>query len=102
MVLLALINLRGVGESVKFNVVLTLIEMVALGIVIAIGFWVMAGGDGDLGRIVVFESAGDKGLFVAVTVGDRDRLLRHGRLRGLGQHGRGDPGPRARSSPGSC
>ena len=30
MVLLALINLRGVGESVKFNVVLTLVEMTAL------------------------------------------------------------------------
>ena len=30
MVLLALINLRGVGESVKFNVVLTLVEMSAL------------------------------------------------------------------------
>ena len=27
MVLLALINLRGVGESVKFNVVLTLVEL---------------------------------------------------------------------------
>src|SRR6478736_7067691 len=38
MVLLALINLRGVGESVKFNVVLTLIEMAALAIVIIIGF----------------------------------------------------------------
>ena len=39
MVLLALINLRGVGESVKFNVVLTLIEMLALVIVIVIGFY---------------------------------------------------------------
>ena len=34
MLLLAAINLRGVGESVKFNVVLTLIEMPALAIVI--------------------------------------------------------------------
>ena len=34
MVLLALINLRGVGESVKFNVVLTLVEITALAIVI--------------------------------------------------------------------
>lgn len=38
MVLLAAINLRGVGESVKFNVVLTLVEMTALTIVIAVGF----------------------------------------------------------------
>jgi amino acid transporter len=68
MVLLAAINLRGVGESVKFNVVLTLIEMAALVIVIAIGFWVMAKGDADLGRIVVFDSQSDRGMFLAVTV----------------------------------
>ncbi len=68
MVLLALINLRGVGESVKFNVVLTLIEMAALVIVILIGFWVMAKGDADMGRIVVFSSGSDRGIFLAVTV----------------------------------
>ena len=68
MVLLAAINLRGVGESVKFNVVLTLVEMTALVIVIAIGFWVMVTGDADLGRIVVFDSASDRGMFLAVTV----------------------------------
>jgi amino acid transporter len=68
MLLLAVINLRGVGESVKFNVVLTLIEMAALAIVIGIGFFVMARGDGDLGRVVVFESGSDRGLFLAVTV----------------------------------
>ena len=68
MVLLAAINLRGVGESVKFNVVLTLVEMVALVIVIAIGLWVMAQGDADLGRVVVFSSDTDRGVFLAVTV----------------------------------
>lgn len=66
--LLALINLRGVGESVKFNVVLTLIEMSALAIVIVIGFSVIAKGDGDLERITVFESPSDKGMFMAVTI----------------------------------
>ncbi|WP_278256197.1 APC family permease [Nocardioides convexus] len=68
MLLLALINLRGVGESVKFNVVLTIIEMAALAIVIGIGFWVIGRGDGDLDRITVFESPDDKGLFMAVTI----------------------------------
>ncbi len=68
MILLAGINLRGVGESVKFNVVLTLIELSALAIVIVIGFAVMARGDADLGRIVAFESESDRGLFAAVTV----------------------------------
>jgi APA family basic amino acid/polyamine antiporter len=67
MVLLALINLRGVGESVKFNVVLTLVEVSALAIVIGVGFYVIASGDGDLGRVTVFEDANDKGLFLAVT-----------------------------------
>ncbi|MCD6640558.1 MAG: APC family permease, partial [Nocardioides sp.] len=68
MVLLALINLRGVGESVKFNVVLTLIEMTALAIVIGVGFWALARGNGDLGQVVVFNDGGDKGLFMAITL----------------------------------
>ncbi|MEI5673726.1 MULTISPECIES: APC family permease [unclassified Nocardioides] len=66
--LLAGINLRGVGESVKFNVILTLVEMAALAIVIGIGFYAVTGGDGDLSRVTVFESPDDKGLFMAVTV----------------------------------
>jgi len=68
MLLLALVNLRGVGESVMFNVVLTIIEMAALAIVIAIGFWVIGRGDGQVDQITVFESPSDKGLFMAVTV----------------------------------
>ena len=67
MVLLALINLRGVGESVKFNVVLTLVEMLALTIVIGIGFYAMTQGEGDISRITTFEGADDKGMFLAVT-----------------------------------
>ena len=67
MVLLALINLRGVGESVKFNVVLTLVEMTALAIVILVGLWAMLQGDGDLSRVTTFSSPEDKGLFLAVT-----------------------------------
>lgn len=68
MVLLALINLRGVGESVKFNVVLTLVEMTALAIVILVGFWAMTQGEGDLSRITTFTDAQDKGMFMAVTL----------------------------------
>ncbi|MFC3299999.1 amino acid permease [Arthrobacter agilis] len=67
MLLLAAINLRGVGESVKFNVVLTLIEMAALCIVIGVGFFAMAQGNGNIGQIFVFADAQDKGLFLAVT-----------------------------------
>ena len=68
MLLLAAVNLRGVGESVKFNVVLTLIEMLALAIVIIIGFVAIGGDKADLSRITVFESPDDKGLFMAVTI----------------------------------
>ena len=67
MVLLALINLRGVGESVKFNVVLTLVEITALAIVIGVGIYAMSAGDGDVGRITVFENPESKGMFLAVT-----------------------------------
>src|SRR3990170_3965715 len=67
MVLLALINLRGVGESVKFNVILTLVEVTALAIVIGVGIYAVAAGDGDLSRITVFESPEEKGIFLAVT-----------------------------------
>ncbi len=67
MVLLALINLRGVGESVKFNVLLTMVEVTALTIVIGVGFYVIAQGDGSFDRITTFENPDDKGLFLAVT-----------------------------------
>ena len=67
MLLLALINLRGVGESVKFNVVLTLVEITALTIVIGVGFYAMAQGDADFGRVTTFENPEDKGLFLAIT-----------------------------------
>ncbi|WP_137292756.1 APC family permease [Nocardioides dongxiaopingii] len=66
---LALINLRGVGESVKFNVVLTLVVIAALVVIIGIGAWAMVNGNGDAGRVVVFESNTDRSLFAAVTVG---------------------------------
>ena len=67
MLLLAIVNLRGVGESVKFNVVLTLVEMTALCIVIGVGFYVMAQGTGNPGEIFVFNDYQDKGMFLAVT-----------------------------------
>jgi len=67
MLLLALINLRGVGESVKFNVILTLVEVTALCIVIGVGFFVIAQGDADMGELVDFSDYQDKGMFLAVT-----------------------------------
>ena len=67
LLLLALINLRGVGESIKLNVVLTLIELTGLLIVIGIGFWAMSQGNVDFSRVTVFETAEGKGVFLSLT-----------------------------------
>ncbi len=67
MALVAAINLRGVSEGVKANVVLTLVELSGLALVIVVGLWVIAGGDADWGRVVAFETPGDKNVFLAVT-----------------------------------
>ncbi|MDR6119399.1 amino acid transporter [Aeromicrobium sp. SORGH_AS981] len=67
MILLAIINLRGVGESVKFNVVLTIVELAALSIVIGVGFYAMTRNGADLSEVVTFRDYEDRGLFLAVT-----------------------------------
>ena len=64
---LALINLRGVSESVKLNVVLTCIELTGLLIVILVGFWAASQGNADFSQTVVFETSEDKGIFMALT-----------------------------------
>lgn len=67
-VILALINLRGVGESVKFNVVLTVVTLAVMAVIIAIGAMAIANGQGDAGRLVVFETPQDRSIFSAVTM----------------------------------
>ncbi len=67
MFLLALVNFRGVGESVKLNVVLTIIEISGLLMVILVGLWAFTDGDVDFSRVVAFETASDKHAFLAVT-----------------------------------
>lgn len=57
MAAVAAINLRGVGESVKLNVVLTCVELTGLLIIIVIGLWAIGGGKGDVSRIFEFKSA---------------------------------------------
>jgi basic amino acid/polyamine antiporter, APA family len=65
---LAAINLRGVSESVKLNVVLTIVEITGLLMVILVGLWAFTqGGDVDFSRVIVFESEGERSTFVAVT-----------------------------------
>jgi amino acid transporter len=52
MAAVAAINLRGVGESVKANVLLTCVELTGLLIVIVIGLWAIGAGQGDLSRVM--------------------------------------------------
>jgi amino acid transporter len=65
----ALVNLRGVAESVKANVVLTLVELSGLLIVILVGVFAVTQGKADFSRVVMFDTPGDKSVFVAVTAG---------------------------------
>ena len=63
MAVIAAVNVRGVGESVKMNVVFTCVELTGLVIIILIGAWALAGGQGDFGRAFDFSTAGEKGVF---------------------------------------
>jgi amino acid transporter len=68
MLVVAMVNLRGVGESVKLNVVLTIVEITGLMLVIFVGLWAFTrGGDVDFSRVVAFDTAEDKNAFLAVT-----------------------------------
>jgi basic amino acid/polyamine antiporter, APA family len=69
MAMLAAVNLRGVGESVKLNVGLTVVEITGLLLVIMVGLWAFTGGgaDVDFSRVVAFDTATDKNAFMAVT-----------------------------------
>jgi basic amino acid/polyamine antiporter, APA family len=62
MALVAAINFRGVGESVKANVVLTCVELTGLLIIIFIGLWAIGAGQGDVSRVMQFKAV-DTGLF---------------------------------------
>ena len=65
-VLLALINFRGVGESLKANVVLTCIELSGLLIIITIGVYAVGSGQGEPSRLTQIDTA-DSGVLLAIT-----------------------------------
>ncbi len=68
MAVLAAVNLRGVGESLRLNVVLTSIEISGLLLVIFVGLWALGVGHSvDLSRVVAFDTPGDKNIFLAIT-----------------------------------
>ncbi|MFC9247175.1 APC family permease [Streptomyces sp. NPDC057136] len=55
---LAAINLRGVAESVKANVVLTIVEVTGLLVILSIGAYAVLAGDGQPSRLTEFEASG--------------------------------------------
>jgi amino acid transporter len=59
LVALAVVNFRGVGESVKANVVLTIVEVTGLLVIIAIGAAAVLSGDGDPSRLTDVDTGGD-------------------------------------------
>ena len=60
--LVAAINLRGVAESVKANIVLTLVELSGLLIVIFVGIYAVTQGKADFSRVVIFDTPEDNHL----------------------------------------
>ncbi len=67
MLLVAAVNFRGVGESVKANVVLTIVELSGLLLVIFVGVYAATGGKADFSQVTVFDTSGDKNVFLAIT-----------------------------------
>ena len=65
--LIALINFRGVSESVRLNVLLTCVELTGLLIIIGIGAWALTRGSGDTSRLLEFDTADGQTGFGAVT-----------------------------------
>ena len=63
MAAVAIVNFRGVGESVKANVVLTCVELTGLLIIIVIGLWAIGLGQGDVSRVTQFKASADGSLF---------------------------------------
>ncbi|MDO0924431.1 APC family permease [Streptomyces sp. TG1A-8] len=68
LLLLALVNARGIRESTRANVVATLIEVGGLVTIVALGAWLLLRGDGDLGRLTRLGTP-DRGAAAAVLGG---------------------------------
>ena len=63
----AAINLRGISESVKVNVVLTLVEVAGLALIVLIGAVALGQGDADFGRNFEFKEG--ESVFLAIIGG---------------------------------
>ncbi|SEW42274.1 amino acid/polyamine/organocation transporter, APC superfamily [Austwickia chelonae] len=64
---IALVNLRGVSESVKLNVVLTLVEMSGLTLIVGVGLYALLSGKGDTSHLMDISFPQGESAFSAVT-----------------------------------
>jgi amino acid transporter len=67
-VLVAAVNYRGVGESIKINIAITAVELSGLLFIILVGAWVLVHGDGNPGQAFEFEGTGF-GVLTGITAG---------------------------------
>jgi amino acid transporter len=63
-VIVAGVNFRGIEESMKANIALTLVELTGLAIIIAIGAWSIGHGNADVGRNFEFKHGESPALAV--------------------------------------
>ena len=66
--LVAAVNYRGVGESIRINIAITLVELSGLLFIIAVGAKVLFSGDGDPGQAFEFKDSGF-GALTGITAG---------------------------------
>jgi amino acid transporter len=66
--LIAAVNYRGVGESIRINIAITLVELSGLIFIILIGAWVLIQGEGTPGQAFEFKDSGF-GALTGITAG---------------------------------
>jgi APA family basic amino acid/polyamine antiporter len=66
--LVAAVNYRGVGESIRINIAITMVELSGLLFIILVGIWVLINGDGNPGQAFEFKDTGF-GVITGITAG---------------------------------
>jgi amino acid transporter len=64
----AALNYRGIAESIKVNIGITIVEASGLLFIIALGLWVLVSGDGNPGQAFEFKNSGF-GAFTGMVAG---------------------------------
>jgi APA family basic amino acid/polyamine antiporter len=78
--LVAAVNYRGVGESIKVNIAITLVELSGLIFIILVGAKVLFSGEGNPGQAFEFKESGF-GALTGITAGAATAFYGGGRVR---------------------